>query len=152
VEEILEKLAEGDEEMLAIKNFGPKSLAELKERLQAKGFAPEEPVEAAEEEVVELAAPEAEEVAEEVAEAAPVEEEVLAKKMEPAEKPLEEEEPTLEYEEEEEIHEYEEEDELEERRKREKRRELVYDEELEKVVVKRHRKPGRQREGWEDLY
>ncbi|MFQ5813286.1 MAG: transcription termination factor NusA, partial [Anaerolineae bacterium] len=73
VGEILERLAEGDEEMLAIKNFGPKSLAEVKERLQAKGFIPveeeveteavsEEPVE---EEEVELAAPEVEEVAEE---------------------------------------------------------------------------------------
>ena len=38
VEEIQERLAEGDEEMLAIKGFGPKSLAELKEKLQAGGF------------------------------------------------------------------------------------------------------------------
>jgi N utilization substance protein A len=162
VEEIMEKLAEGDKELLAIKNFGPKSLAELKEKLQAKGFIPveeieeveavvEEPVEAVEEEVVAPAAPEVEEVAEEVAEAAPVEEEVLAEEVEPAEKPLEEE-PVLEYEEEEEAYEYEEEDELEERRKREKRRELVYDEELGKMVAKRHRKPGRRREEWEDYY
>ncbi|MFQ5812369.1 MAG: DNA-directed RNA polymerase subunit alpha C-terminal domain-containing protein [Anaerolineae bacterium] len=38
VEKALEKLAEGDKTMLAIKNFGPKSLAELKGKLQAKGF------------------------------------------------------------------------------------------------------------------
>jgi N utilization substance protein A len=170
VEEILKKLAEGDKEMLAIKNFGPKSLAELKERLQAKGFVPadkveevevieeieavvEEPVEEVEEEVVEPAAPKIEEVAEEVAEAVPVEEEVLVEEMKPTEEPLEEEKPSLEYEEEEEgIYEYEEKDELEERKKREKRRELVYDEELGKMVAKRHRKPGRQREEWEDLY
>ena len=168
VEEILKKLAEGDEEMLAIKNFGPKSLAELKERLQAKGFVPvkkveevevieeieavvEEPVEEVEEEIVEPAAPEIEEVAEEVTEAMPVEEEVLVEEVEPTEEPLKEEEPSLEYEEEEEgIYEYEEKDELEERKKREKRRELVYDEELGKMVAKRHRKPGRQREEWED--
>ena len=164
VEEILEKLAEGDKEMLATKNFGPKSLAELKERLQAKGFLPieeveeveeieavvEEPVEAVEEEVVEAAAPEVEEVAKETVEAVPVEEETVAEEVEPAEEPIEEEEPTLEYEEEEEM--YEEEDELEERRKREKRRELVYDEELGKLVAKRHRKPGRRREEWEDYY
>ena len=155
VEEILKKLAEGDEEMLAIKNFGPKSLAELKERLHAKGFVPveevvevevveavvEEPVEAVEEEIVEPAAPEIEEVAEEVAEAVPVEEEALVEEVEPTEEPLEEEEG---------IYEYEEKDELEERKKREKRRELVYDEERGKMVAKRHRKPGRQREEWED--
>jgi len=166
VEEILERLAEGDREMLAIKNFGPKSLAELKERLQAKGFVPieeaeeveeieavtKEPVEAVEEEVVEVAAPEVEEVAEEVAEAVSVEEEVLVEEVEPAEEPLEEEEPTPEYEEEEATYEYEEEDALEERRKKEKKRELVYDEKLGKVVAKRQRKPGRRREEWEDLY
>ena len=38
VEEIQEKLAEGDEAMLDIKGFGPKSLAELKGKLRAKGF------------------------------------------------------------------------------------------------------------------
>jgi N utilization substance protein A len=157
VEEILAKLAEGDAEMLAIKNFGPKSLAELKEKLQAKDFGPveevevveavtEEPVEAVEKEVVEMAAPEVEEVAE----AAPVEEEVLAEEVEPAKEPTEEE-PTLEYEEEE-PYEYEEEDELEERRKKEKKRRLIYDEELGKTVARRRRKPGRRREEWEDYY
>ncbi len=38
VEKALEKLAKGDKEMLDIKGFGPKSLAELKEKLQAEGF------------------------------------------------------------------------------------------------------------------
>jgi N utilization substance protein A len=170
VEKILEKLAEGDKEMLATKNFGPKSLDELKDKLQANGFIPveeveevkeieaviEEPVEAVEEAVMEVAAPEVEEVAEEVTEAAPTaEEEVPTEEAEPAEEPLEEE-PILEHEKEEEIYEYEEEeeedDELEERRRREKRRELVYDEELGKMVAKRHRKPGRHREEWEDYY
>ncbi|MBC8262608.1 MAG: transcription termination/antitermination protein NusA [Anaerolineales bacterium] len=172
VEEILETLAEGDKEILVIKNFGPKSLVELKDRLQAQGFIAveeaeevkeiveieeieavvEEPVEAAEEEVVEAAVPEVveeiDEVTEEAAEVAPAEEAALAEEMKPAEEPFEEEkeeEPILEYEEEEE-------DELEERRKREKRRELVYDEELGKMVAKRHRKPGRHRDDWEDLY
>lgn len=42
VEKALEKLAEGDKAMLAIKNFGPKSLAELKGKLRAKGFVPVE--------------------------------------------------------------------------------------------------------------
>jgi len=175
VEEILEKLAEGDKEMLAVKNFGPKSLVELKEVLQAKGFMPveepekveelealaEQPLEAVEEEVVEVAAPEvveevveAAEVAEvtkEAAEAVAVGEAVLVEAVKPAEKPVEEEEgePVLEYEGEED---YEEEDELEERRKKAKRRELVYDEELGKVVAKRQRKPRRRREDWEDYY
>jgi len=174
VEEILEKLAEGDKEMLIIKNFGPKSLVELKDRLQAQGFITaegieeveeieavvEEPVEAVEEEVakVEVTAPEVEEVAEvakvteEAAEVVPIEEEVLVEELEPAEEPIEEEERTEEEEEEEDLYEYEDEDELEERRKKEKRRELVYDEELGKMVAKRHRKPGRHREEWEDLY
>ena len=150
--EILERLAKGDEEMLAIKNLGPKSLAEIKERLQAEGFIPieeeveaeavsEEPVEAAEEEEAELAAPEAEEVAKEV------EEEVPPEEGKAAEEPIEEEE-----EEEETFYEYEEEDELEERRKKAKKRRLVYDEELGEVIATRRRKPGRRREKWEDYY
>ncbi len=174
VEEILEKLAEGDKEILAIRNFGPKSLAELKDRLQAHGFIAVEEVEALEEietvveepvetveEVVEVAALEVEEVAEvsevteKAAEVVPAEEAVSVEEVEPAKEPIEIEEEKLTEEEEEEeetILEYEEEDELEERRKREKRRELVYDEELGKMVAKRHRKPGRHREDWEDLY
>ena len=165
VEEILEKLAEGDEELLAIKNFGPKSLAELKERLQAEGFVPveeereieavsEERMEVVEEERIEQAAPELEEVAKEAVEAVPAEVAVSVEEMKPVEEAIEEEEPIAEYEgeEEEDIYEDEEEDEVEERRKREKKRELVYDEELGKVVAKRHRKPGRRREEWEDYY
>ena len=169
VGEILEKLAEGDEEILAIKNFGPKSLAELKERLQAKGFVPvkeegeieavsEEQVEVVKVEGMELAAREVEEVAEvaevteEAAEAVSAEAEVSVEEMKPAEEAIEEEEPIAEYEEEEEIYEDEEEDESEERRKKEKKRELVYDEELGKVVAKRQRKPSRRREDWEDYY
>jgi DNA-directed RNA polymerase subunit alpha len=49
VGEILEKMAEGDDEILAIRNFGKKSLAELKERMRAKGFWPIEGEETAEE-------------------------------------------------------------------------------------------------------
>lgn len=42
VGEILDRLAKGDEEMLAIRNFGKKSLRELKEALRAKGLIPAE--------------------------------------------------------------------------------------------------------------
>jgi len=38
VGEILEKMAEGEDEILTIRNFGKKSLVELKERLETKGF------------------------------------------------------------------------------------------------------------------
>ena len=38
VGEVVERLDRGDEEMLAIRNFGEKSLAELKEKLIAKGI------------------------------------------------------------------------------------------------------------------
>ncbi len=172
VEQVLKKLAEGDEEMLAIEGFGPKSLVELKEKLRAAGLVPteeaeaeeeaeeieavaEEPVEAVEEEAVEAVAAEAEEIAEvteEVEEAAPAEEpkeEVPTEETEPAEEAIEE----KEEEEEEEFYEYdEEEDELDERRAKRKRRHLIYDEELGEVVAERRRKPGRRREEWEDLY
>jgi DNA-directed RNA polymerase subunit alpha len=49
VGEILEKMALGEDEILAIRNFGRKSLAELKERMEAKGFWPIEGKETAEE-------------------------------------------------------------------------------------------------------
>jgi DNA-directed RNA polymerase subunit alpha len=39
VGEILERMVQGDEEMLVIRNFGQKSLDELKEALVAKGFS-----------------------------------------------------------------------------------------------------------------
>jgi len=42
VGEILEMLERGDEAMLTIRNFGEKSLIELKSRLDEKGFVPEE--------------------------------------------------------------------------------------------------------------
>jgi DNA-directed RNA polymerase subunit alpha len=38
VGEVLEKLARGEEEMMSIRNFGPKSLVELKHRLEERGF------------------------------------------------------------------------------------------------------------------
>ncbi len=38
VGEILERLKKGTDEILAIRNFGQKSLDELMERLQAKGY------------------------------------------------------------------------------------------------------------------
>jgi DNA-directed RNA polymerase subunit alpha len=40
VGEILEKLDRDEEELLSIRNFGQKSLEELKENLRAKGFWP----------------------------------------------------------------------------------------------------------------
>jgi len=40
VGEVLEKMTGGDDEILAIRNFGKKSLAELKERMRDKGFWP----------------------------------------------------------------------------------------------------------------
>jgi DNA-directed RNA polymerase subunit alpha len=38
VGEVLERLAKGNEEMMSIRNFGPKSLTELRERLRAMGL------------------------------------------------------------------------------------------------------------------
>jgi DNA-directed RNA polymerase subunit alpha len=38
VGEVLEKLEKGDGEMMSIRNFGPKSLNELKEKLRARGL------------------------------------------------------------------------------------------------------------------
>lgn len=38
VGEVLEKLEKGDEEMLSIRNFGPKSLRELREKLRERGL------------------------------------------------------------------------------------------------------------------
>jgi DNA-directed RNA polymerase subunit alpha len=49
VGEILEKMALGDDEILAIRNFGKKSLQELKEAMLAKGWWPIEGEEIAEE-------------------------------------------------------------------------------------------------------
>lgn len=47
VGEMLEMLDRGEETMLAIRNFGEKSLEELKQQLRAKGYLPEEDEEAA---------------------------------------------------------------------------------------------------------
>lgn len=47
VGEMLDMLERGEETMLAIRNFGEKSLDELKHQLRAKGFLPEEEEEAA---------------------------------------------------------------------------------------------------------
>lgn len=47
VGEMLEMLERGEETMLAIRNFGEKSLDELKQQLQAKGFLPAEEEEVA---------------------------------------------------------------------------------------------------------
>lgn len=44
VGEILERMAQGDDEMLVIRNFGQKSLDELKDALYAKGFGDYVPV------------------------------------------------------------------------------------------------------------
>ncbi len=58
VGEVLEMLERGEEAMLTIRNFGEKSLAELKERLYAKGFLPqddEDTDDVEEEEVIEVA-------------------------------------------------------------------------------------------------
>lgn len=49
VGEILEKMTGGEDEILAIRNFGKKSLVELKERMRTKGFWPIEGKEVAEE-------------------------------------------------------------------------------------------------------
>jgi DNA-directed RNA polymerase subunit alpha len=40
VGEIVEKLARDEDELLSIRNFGQKSLEELKEKLEAKGYWP----------------------------------------------------------------------------------------------------------------
>ncbi len=42
VGEVLEKLQQGEDEILAIRNFGQKSLDELKEKLQGKGYIDED--------------------------------------------------------------------------------------------------------------
>jgi DNA-directed RNA polymerase subunit alpha len=50
VGEVLEMLEKGPDAMLSIRNFGEKSLDELKERLQEKGYLDEEGQEPAEKE------------------------------------------------------------------------------------------------------
>jgi N utilization substance protein A len=165
VGEVMELLAEGDEGLLKLDGIGPKSLAEVKQCIEALALpeveeevpeegeptaeleieaevvepVPEAPVAAAEE-----AVPEAEVVEEIPVETALAKEEVasLLGKV-----------PELLYEEE--LEEGEEEDieaKLEEERKRERRRrrELVYDEELGEVVAHRKRKRDADLDEWKD--
>lgn len=165
--DVMERLAEGDEGLLKLDGFGPKSLAEIKERLASLSLPSiEEAAPVKEAAVVETAA--AVEVAL-PAEAAPempataVEEAVTVvpeAAAAPAEAPVFERIPAVEemiperfleeVEEEEEGFE----PDLEEQRKREKdrrrRRELVYDEELGMVVARRRRK-REDEEAWEEF-
>lgn len=60
LKQLLEKLNQGDEEMLALPGFGPKSLAEVKEKLQAASLALAEAEEEEEPELVEEVGPLAE--------------------------------------------------------------------------------------------
>jgi N utilization substance protein A len=170
VGEVMEHLAEGDEGLLKLNGIGPKSLAEVKECIEALVLLEAEEVVPTEEEVTAEAeagevplpaeqAPEAPEAVEEaqvaeavaaeeapvaVAEEAAVPSEVAPEAAEeaPVEEGVAEEVPVVveapePYFEGEEV-----EAELEEERKRERRlrRELVYDEELGEVVVRRRRK------------
>ena len=75
LKQLLEKLNQGDEEMLALPGFGPKSLAEVKEKLQAAGLALAEAEEEEEPELVEEVSPLVET---ELAEEALVEEAIVA--------------------------------------------------------------------------
>ena len=74
LKQLLEKLNRGDEEMLVLPDFGPKSLAEVKEKLQAAGLALAE-AEEKEPELVEEVSPLVET---ELAEEALVEEAIVA--------------------------------------------------------------------------
>ncbi|HDH09607.1 MAG TPA: transcription termination/antitermination protein NusA [Chloroflexi bacterium] len=136
VADLLERLVQGEEAMLTIPNFGPKSLAEVKEKLQEKGLIPVEEAQPAAPEMVEGEVPPEEAVAEKVTkEKAPIEEAEAegAEELEPSEETAEEE------------------IELKPKKKaRPEKRILVYDEELGKVVAKRRRKPSRRREEWEE--
>jgi len=134
IEKVGQVLERSDEELLAIKGIGVKSLAELQERLKA--FAPAEVEEREPAPVVEevgLAPPE---VAEEV-------KEVEAEEVE--EYPVYEEEFEEEWGEEEE-----ERLEHKAKRKRQLKRTLVYDEELGELVVKRRHKPRGGGAEWEE--
>ena len=136
VADLLERLVQGEEAMLTIPNFGPKSLAEVKEKLQEKGLIPVEEAQPAAPEPVEGEVPPEEAVAEKMTEEkAPIEEAEAegAEELEPSEETAEEE------------------IELKPKKKaRPEKRILVYDEELGKVVAKRRRKPSRRREEWEE--
>jgi len=135
IEKVGQVLERSEEELLAIKGFGVKSLSELQGKLKA--FAPAE--------------------VEEIEPAPVVEEKELApppevtKEVEEVEAEGIEEYPEYEGEFEEEWGE-EGEDLLERKakRKRQLKRTLIYDEELGEVVVRRRRKPGRGGAEWEE--
>jgi N utilization substance protein A len=82
LKQLLEKLNQGDEEMLAIPGFGPKSLAEVKEKLQIASLALTETVEEKEPEPTEEVSPPVET---EPTEEAPVEEAIVVEAEEEAE-------------------------------------------------------------------
>jgi N utilization substance protein A len=177
VGEVMERLAEGDEGLLMLDGVGPKSLSEVKQRIEALALseveeiapaaeeaapeAPEAVVEAPAEEVIaaeegpvapaeEAVAPP--EVAPEVVAEAPTEE--LVAEEAPSEEVVAEEAPAavdlgeLLVEEEEEDTEAK----LEEDRRRERRlrRQLVYDEELDMVVAHRRRKREDDADEWQE--
>lgn len=176
LEQLLEKLSQGDKEMLGLPGIGPKSLAEVKEKLQAAGLAlaqaeeeeEPEPIEAASLVVEEL--PEetvaAEVIVTEVEEAEPVP--ALAEELPVAEMEVEAVEPevapaeavTVSAEEAlimmelEGIEEEEEEEFIDKPQKKKDRRKrtLVYDEETGEVIARRRRKPSRRVEDWEMDY
>jgi len=175
LEQLLEKLSQGDEQILALPGIGPKSLAEVKEKLRAAGLAFAQAEEEEEPEPIEAVSLVVEELPEEtiaaeiiVTEAeetgpAPVlAEELLAAEAEgkaveseaalaeavtvPAEEAL----IMMELEgiEEEE----EEEGEFIDRPKKKKdrrKRTLIYDEETGEVIARRRRKPSRRVEDWD---
>jgi N utilization substance protein A len=82
LKQLLKKLNQGDEEILAIPGFGPKSLAEVKEKLQIASLALTETVREEEPEPVEEVSPPAET---ELAEEALVEEAIVVEAEEEAE-------------------------------------------------------------------
>jgi len=179
LKQLLEKLNQGDGEMLALPSFGPKSLAEVKEKLQIAGLALAEAEEEEEPEPVEEVSPLVEtELTEEAlveevivaeaeeAEPAPVlveettEEEAEVEVMEPeaateeaVSVPPEKLPETIETE----VVTYPEEEEEElidkpKKKKDRRKRDLVYDEEAGEVVTRRRRKPSRRLEDWEMDY
>jgi N utilization substance protein A len=173
LKQLLEKLNQGDEEMLALPGIGPKALAEVKEKLQAAGPALVQAEEEEEPEPVEEVSPLVEA---ELAEEALVEEAIVAEVEEAEPAPLLAEEVTEEEVEVEVIEpeataeeppetikpevttyiEDEEEEELigkpKKKKKDRRKRTLVYDEEAGEVIARRRRKPSRRVEDWETDY
>ncbi len=155
---VMERLAEGDEGLLKLEGFGPKSLAEVKAVLDSLTLPEAAPVEqppAVEATAVAPATPAPE------APVAPVEEAVAAAEAvpeavaAPPEVPAIAEVPAIEapellFEEEEEEEELVPESERKREKDRHRRRELVYDEELGMVVARRRRKRGEE-EDWEEF-